>query len=267
MPGSPAVPVPQPYQDSHPQTCQPHVHARIPNPLSPIPGSPRPCQAHCHTGVPNPPSPVPGSPVMPAPWPNGCPPNPASPMDATGSPTPPAPRWGPRPCQPVVVLGSPPPPRPVPDPPVPSFPPAPGLTPALGGPEDAVGQDDGGLQVGGLLPPQRLVAWQPGARKAALVQPHHRHHCGTVSPRGPAAPCVPGTHSPWHPWPLAPTVPGTHGPWHPVCPARTPAPTGAGTQSAGPWVRVPWAHAWQHPLCTHTQMPVILGTCVSPGYM
>lgn len=110
--------------------------------------------AHGHFGVPpSLPAPSQASPALPCPHGQmGGSPSPASPMHASGSPT-----------LPLVPLH-------------------PGLTPVLRGPEDAVRQDDGRLQVREFLPLQCLIPWQAGTRKAALVQPHHRHHCGTMSP-------------------------------------------------------------------------------------
>lgn len=121
----------------------------------------------------------------------------------------------------------------------------PALTPALGGPEDALRQNDGGLQVGGLLPSQSLIAWQPCARKAALVQPHHRHHCsGTrASPTAQHMCARPRTHvnTHTHPWArAAPAVPSTHDAQVPRC-AHTRIP-----QHPNVPHKCPQAHGWAH---------------------
>lgn len=187
-------------------------------------------------------------------------PKPARVMVALGSPWW---HWDSQPCQPMGILEflhscQPParvpscaispwpnrgPPQALPAPwmqvglqPCPLSPLCPGLTPVLRGLEDAVRQDDGCLQVWEFLPPQRLVPWQTGTRKAALVQPHHRHHCGTMSPmaRHGTASTNPESHRPQHPPTPGHTDPSTHSSQGTPSPdTPTPAPTSPGTHCPG----------------------------------
>lgn len=133
---------------------------------------PQPCQYH------------PGVPNLPDLWPHWTPhagtgiPNPVSPWVSGVPPSLPAPSQGLQLCHVAMAKWGVPRALPVPwmqmgPLPCPLYLLCPRLTPVLGGLEDVVRQDDGRLQIWEFLPPQRLIPWQAGTRKAALVQSHH----------------------------------------------------------------------------------------------